>query len=120
MDTAPRSPAKDGIVILLKAGTDELKECAAYALGFLAYSQETEVAMVEEGVVALLVGLVKEGTELQKYLSAKTLAVLANYDPTSTDIIHEGAIPAFVALLRGGTDEQTEGAAYALRNLAVT
>ncbi|KAJ8559221.1 hypothetical protein ON010_g8228 [Phytophthora cinnamomi] len=108
------------IVALLRDGADVLRECAAYALGYFAYSDDAEESMVEEGAVALIVGLVKGGTVQQNRFAANMLGVLANYDPASSDIIREGAVPALITVLRGGTDEQTEAASHALRYLAVT
>ena len=109
------------LVPLLRKGTKQQKETAAYQLGRLALEEGVaKAAIAAAGGIPSLVALVRDGTtDEQEENAAFALSRLAyGNDANKAAIAAAGGIPPLVALVRDGTEKQKNEAANALANLA--
>uniref|UniRef100_H3GVN1 Protein kinase domain-containing protein n=1 Tax=Phytophthora ramorum TaxID=164328 RepID=H3GVN1_PHYRM len=108
------------LVALLRAGTNELKHRATYALKRLAFQKEASSAIVQKGAIEPLIVLARVGTTQQKQTTTALLEslVLPCYSRRE-DIEHEASIASLLALVLVGTDEQKETAASVLVKLSM-
>ncbi|KAL4173092.1 hypothetical protein KRP22_008248 [Phytophthora ramorum] len=108
------------LVALLRAGTNELKHRATYALKRLAFQKEASSAIVQKRAIEPLIVLARVGTTQQKQTTTALLEslVLPCYSRRE-DIEHEASIASLLALVLVGTDEQKETAASVLVKLSM-
>jgi vacuolar protein 8 len=112
------------LVALVRDGTDAQKEHAVWALGWLAFNADNQIAIAKAGGIPPLVALIRDGTDAQKAHAvwalgwANALRSLPFNADNQIAIAKAGGIPPLVALVRDGTDEQKYYAAGALMNLA--
>jgi hypothetical protein len=106
------------LVHLLSVGGEQSKIMAAAALGNLALTESTMLAVYAEGAIYSLTEQLREDSEIVKEHVARALSNLADYPKNRDAIATAGAIPLLVQLLRDAANDAKETAAAALTSLA--
>ncbi|OWZ22701.1 Serine/threonine protein kinase [Phytophthora megakarya] len=108
------------LVTLLRTGSNDQKGMAAYSLGCIATTNETNrLKILSDEVIELLVELIRGGTTVEKDQAMFALCYLTKHGHSDTRAIaSEAVISQILPFLRAGKDEQKHFVATALGRLA--
>ncbi|KAH8044286.1 ubiquitin-protein transferase [Aureococcus anophagefferens] len=111
----------EGLVRALREGDDAAKTAAARQLGFLAFNDAANKALIAKaGGIPPLVQLLRDGSVWGKQWAARALGYLAWSNAANKFLIAEaGGIAPLVELLRDGSAQAKEHATWVLNDLAL-
>ena len=115
--------AIEPLVALMRRGSAQAQELAAWTLESLAVHADHQVAIAQAGAIEPLVALLRGGNQAARVRAAGALGSLAIHADNQVAIAQAGAIEPLVAylvaLMSSGSAEAQVKAAWTLGNLAV-
>ncbi len=102
------------LIILLKEGSDNAKDWAAYALGVFAFCFKRSEQIFKADIIQPMISLLKNGSDRLKEQATYALGNLSFHSKQRcAEIVSAGAVLPLVALLKKGSELSTERAAFA-------